>query len=202
MGTWFHEMGHGIMAMVVGGKFNYLEIFSNGNGLAHNSYASNGFYFNKNIALAMVSAAGLFGPPVIGSILILMSKNFKKSKIILYLLSISMIISVIIWVRTSVGVVVILSLGVLLLFIALKAKPMVQQFVVQIIGVIACVNTFRQIGYLYMGNANINGKEMLSDTGSIASRLGMTHSFWGTLILILSFVMLVYSLYLRNRTRV
>jgi hypothetical protein len=203
MGTWFHEMGHGIMSIIVGGKFQYLEIFENGSGLAHSSYYDSDFYFNKNLALAMVTTAGLFGPPVVGSILILMSKNFKKSKIILYILSVSMLISVAIWVRTTVGVVVILSLGALLLFISVKAKPMIHQFVVQIIGVIAVVNTFRQIGYLYIEKVTIGGlEESFSDTGSIANRLGMTYYFWGTLILILSFVMLVYSLYLRNKTRV
>ena len=113
-----------------------------------------------------------------------------------------MLISVAIWVRTPVGVVVISLLGAILLFIVIKAKPMIQQFVVQIIGVIACVNTFIQIGYLYTDNVKISGIEMMSDTGSIASRLGMTYSFWGTLILIVSFVMLIYSLYLRNRTKV
>ena len=202
LGTWFHEMGHGTMAIIMGGNFEQLEIFANGNGLAYNSFKPSDFYLNKNIALALVSAAGLFGPPVVGSVLILMSKNFKKSKIILYLLSISMIISVAIWVRTTVGVVIISSLGILFLFIAIKGRPMLQQFVVQIIGVIACVNTYRQIGYLYMGNANVGGEERFSDTGAIANYLGMTHSFWGTFILIISFVILLYSLYLRNRSRV
>lgn len=80
---------------------------------------------------------------------------------------------------------------------------MIHQFVVQIIGVIAVVNTFRQIGYLYIEKVTVGGlEESFSDTGSIANRLGMTYYFWGTLILILSFVMLVYSLYLRNKTRV
>ena len=92
LGTWFHEMGHGIMSMIVGGTFTRLEIFNNGCGLAYSSYLDSNFYFNKNIALGLVSAAGLFGPPVIGSILILMSKTYKRSKIMLYLLSIVMLI--------------------------------------------------------------------------------------------------------------
>ncbi|MEN8928502.1 MAG: M50 family metallopeptidase [Flavobacteriales bacterium] len=203
LGTWFHEMGHGLMSIIVGGTFEYLEIFNNGSGLAHSSYYDSDFYFNKNIALAMVTAAGLFGPPFVGSVLILMSKSFKKSKFILYILSISMLLSVAIWVRTPVGVIVILSLGALFLFIAIKAKSIIIQLAVQLIGVIACVNTYRQIAYLYTEKVTVGGlEESFSDTGSIASRLGMTYSFWGTLILIVSFVMLVYSLYLRNRTRV
>ena len=202
LGTWFHEMGHGVMSMIVGGSFQYLEIFPNGSGLAHSSYYDSDFYFNKNLALSMVTAAGLFGPPFVGSVLILMSKSFKKSKIILFILSVSMLISVVIWVRTTVGVVVILALGALFLFIAVKGKSMAQQLTVQIIGVMACVDTYKQIGYLYTEKVTVGGlQESFSDTGYIAARLGMTYAFWGTLILIVSFVMLVYSLYLRNRTR-
>ncbi|MGB1039457.1 MAG: M50 family metallopeptidase [Flavobacteriales bacterium] len=199
MGTWFHEMGHGIMAIIVGGDFVKLEIFPNGSGLAWNRLPTD----ISPYARALVSAAGLFGPPVVGSILILMSKSFKKSKIILYILSISMIISVAIWVRTTVGVVVISSLGLVFLFIAIKAKPMIQQFVVQIIGIMACVDTYKQIGYLYTERVTVGGQEeSWSDTGSITAQLGMSYSFWGTLILIISFIMLIYSLYLRNRTLV
>lgn len=198
LGTWFHEMGHGIMAIIVGGKFEYLEIFPNGSGLAWNRLPINISPF----ADASVTAAGLFGPPFVGSVLILMSKNFKTSKIILFILSVTMILSVIIWVRTTVGVVVISSLGVLFLFIAIKGKPMMKQLVVQIIGVIACVNTYMQIGYLYTEKVTVGGQpESFSDTGSIASNLGMTYSFWGTFILIVSFVMLTYSLYIRNRSK-
>lgn len=43
LGTWFHEMGHGIMSILVGGRFNYLEIFPNGSGLAHSSYYTKDF---------------------------------------------------------------------------------------------------------------------------------------------------------------
>ena len=38
MGTWFHEMGHGIMSMMVGGDFIKLEFFPNGSGLAWSKY--------------------------------------------------------------------------------------------------------------------------------------------------------------------
>ena len=202
LGTWFHEMGHGIMAMIVGGNFEYLEIFETGSGVAHSSFSSDDFYMSKKVSYALVSAAGLMGPPIMGSILILMSKSFKKSKVILFILSISMILSVMIWVRITLGVVAISSLGLILLFIAFKGGKIFQQFVVQLIGIMACVSTYRQLDYLFMEKAVINGEEFISDTGKIAENLGMNYAFWGTLIAIISFVMLVYSLYLRNRTLV
>jgi len=53
-----------------------------------------------------------------------------------------------------------------------------------------------------MNEINVGGEAGFSDTARMAQRVGMTYSFWGTLILILSFVMLAYSFYLRNRTKV
>lgn len=200
LGTWFHEMGHGIMSIMVGGEFLKLEIFSNGSGLAWSRYQD--YYINPKYAHALVSSAGLLGPPIMGSILILMSKSFKKSKIILYLLSISMILSVIIWIRTTVGIVVILSMGVVILLVAIKAKQMFHQFLVQLIGIMACISTYRQLDYLFMDKAVIDGIERLSDSSQIAQNLGMSYAFWGMVIAILSFVMLTYSLYLRNRTKI
>jgi len=202
LGTWFHEMGHGIMSIIVGGTFLRLEIFANGSGLAYSSYLESDFYFNKNMALGLVSAAGLFGPPIIGCILILMSKTYRRSKIMLYVLSIAMLVSVLIWVRTSVGIVVILSLGLLLLYIAIKGNETLQQLVVQFLGVVACIDTYKQINYLYIERFISQGEEKLSDTGAMAERIGLSYSFWATVILVLSFAMLIYSLYLRSRKRI
>ena len=200
MGTWFHEMGHGLTALIMGGEFLQLEIFTSGSGVA-TSRLSNP-YLPVKIADALISAGGLLGPPITGAFVILMSKSYKSSKIVLYLLAISMLVSVVIWVKGPVGITIITCLGLLFLFIAIKAKPVIHQFVAQLIGIMACISTYRQLDYLFMGEATINGNTMLSDTGQIAAQLGLTYSFWGTLILIISFIMLVYSLYLRNRTRV
>ncbi|MFT4696341.1 MAG: hypothetical protein ACI8RY_001516 [Urechidicola sp.] len=55
METWSHEMGRGIISLLVGGDFEYLKIFGNGSELTHSSYPD--FYFNKNRALSMVTEA-------------------------------------------------------------------------------------------------------------------------------------------------
>ncbi|MCX7595352.1 MAG: M50 family metallopeptidase, partial [Fischerella sp.] len=42
LATWFHEMGHGLMALLLGGNFQQLQIFPDGSGVATYSY-SGGF---------------------------------------------------------------------------------------------------------------------------------------------------------------
>lgn len=148
-----------------------------------------------------MSSAGLFGPPVIGAILILMSKRKKTTKIILYVLSVAMLLSVIVWARITVGIIVITLLSIILFVIAKKGNETLQQLVVQFLGVTACIDTYKQIRYLYTESVTINGQVLLSDTGKMAEYLGFNYAFWGTLILALSFSLLIYSLYIRHRQK-
>src|SRR3954466_10910398 len=61
--TWVHEMGHGVTALVLGGRFTELRIFSNASGWAAAS-ASAGWRD------AMVAAGGLLAPPFVGAVMI------------------------------------------------------------------------------------------------------------------------------------
>ncbi|MGB3641665.1 MAG: M50 family metallopeptidase, partial [Rivularia sp. (in: cyanobacteria)] len=82
LATWFHEMGHGLAAIFLGGNFRQLEIFPNGSGVATHS----GRLFLGPIGRAFVAAAGLLGPPIAGAILILASRSFKTASLSLKIL--------------------------------------------------------------------------------------------------------------------
>ena len=89
LGTWFHEMSHGLMAIAMGGSFHKLELFADGSGLAYHS----GGLFLGPIGNAMVAAGGPLGPTTAGSLLLLASKNQKVSRISLYILGFFQVIS-------------------------------------------------------------------------------------------------------------
>jgi hypothetical protein len=93
LGTWFHEMGHGIAALIMGGNFHSLEIYENGSGLAS---FSGPLYFG-GLSNAFVAASGPLGPTIAGTFLILLSKSAKRSRLVILLLSIVFVISVILW---------------------------------------------------------------------------------------------------------
>ena len=80
LGTWFHEMGHGLTAIILGGSFNYLELFPDGSGLAVHT----GNLLFGSIGRAVVAAGGPVFPIIIGSVLIIASVKFKSSNIILF----------------------------------------------------------------------------------------------------------------------
>ena len=187
LATWFHEMGHGLAAIFLGGNFQQLEIFPNGSGVATHS----GRLFLGPIGRAFVAAAGLMGPPIAGAILILASRSFKTASISLKILGGFLLFSVLIWVRSLFGIVAILLLGLIILGIGIKGNRWFQGFSIQFLGVQACISTYHQLDYLFTPTAGPLG---VSDTGQIQRQLLLPYWFWGGLIAVASLVILIQSL--------
>ncbi|ARV60395.1 peptidase M50 [Nostocales cyanobacterium HT-58-2] len=194
LATWFHEMGHGLIALLLGGQFQKLEIFGNGSGVA--SYAMS--LSLGPIGPALVAAAGPMGPPIAGAALILASRSFRSARLSLTILGGFLLLSTLIWVRSLFGIVAIPLLGLIILGIALKANRWVQGFAIQFLGVQACVSTYHQLDYLFSYSAGPLG---LSDTAQMQQRLLLPYWFWGGLMAIASLVILVQSLRIAYRSR-
>lgn len=193
LATWFHEMGHGLMALLLGGQFQKLEIFSNGSGVATYGLRSS----LGPIGPALVAAAGPMGPPLAGAVLILASRSFKLASLSLKILGGFLLFSTLIWVRSLFGLVAIPLLGLIILGIALKAPRWVQGFAIQFLGVQACISTYHQLDYLFSYSAGSLG---LSDTAQMQRYLILPYWFWGGLMAIASLVILVQSLRVAYRS--
>ncbi|AFY49969.1 hypothetical protein Nos7524_4208 [Nostoc sp. PCC 7524] len=187
LATWFHEIGHGLMALLLGGQFKQLQIFSNGSGVA--TYAI-------RLSLApigpfLVAAAGPMGPPIAGAVLILASRSFTTASLSLKILGGFLLLSTLIWVRSWFGFVTIPLLGLMILGIAFKTPRWTQGFAVQFLGVQACVSTYHQLNYLFSQTAGPLG---LSDTAQMQKYLLLPYWFWGGLMAIASLIILLQSL--------
>ncbi|MEA5617342.1 M50 family metallopeptidase [Cronbergia sp. UHCC 0137] len=192
LATWFHEMGHGLMAMLLGGKFYQLQIFSNGSGVATYALRSN----LGAIGPAMVAAAGPMGPPIAGAALILASRSFTTASLSLKILGGFLLFSTLVWVRSWFGLLAVPLLGLIILAIAFKSSRWVQGFAIQFLGVQACVSTYHQLNYLFSYSAGPLG---LSDTAQMQKYLLLPYWFWGGLMAVASLVILVQSLRLAYR---
>ena len=190
LATWFHEMGHGLTAISLGGHFDKLLIFPNGSGLAYNS----GRLMLGALGKALVSAGGLMGPAIAGMVLLLASRDLKSAKRALFALGILLIFSTLIWVRSWTGWLILPLLGTVILYLSIESIAWLQIFAVQFLGVQACISSYRQLGYLFSHSVTIGGRTMPSDTGRIAQLLGLPYWFWGALIAIISGLILVESL--------
>ncbi|WP_375506612.1 M50 family metallopeptidase [uncultured Nostoc sp.] len=193
LATWFHEMGHGLMALLLGGQFQKLQIFSNGSGVATYGIQS----ALGPIGPAIVAAAGPMGPPLGGAGLILASRSFRSATLCLKILGSFLLFSTLIWVRSWFGLVAIPLLGFIILGIALRAPRWAQGFAIQFLGVQACVSTYHQLDYLFSSSA---GPLELSDTAQMQRYLLLPYWFWGGLMAIASLVILVQSLRVAYRS--
>lgn len=191
LSTWFHEMGHGLMAIFMGGSFVKLEVFTDGSGLAYYSYSS--LWLGNRLGLSLIAAAGLVAPPVVGAAFILGARKPKHAQIALYILVGFLALSLVLWVRNPFGWLLILlwTLAVLAFTRLLKGDNL--QFFAQFIGVQAAMATFLNWRYLFTPTAGI-GSSGLSDTGAIAKQLFLPYWFWGAAIAIFSAWILLWSL--------
>lgn len=187
LATWFHEMAHGLAALLLGGRFAKLLIFSDGSGVAY--YA--GPLVWEPVSRAVVAAAGPMGPPLAGAALIYASRSMNAATLGLKVLGGFLVVSAVIWVRSLFGLAAIPAIGLAVLVIAFMGSAGVRVFSVQFLGVQACVSTYRQIDYLFSYSAGPLG---ISDTAQMQQVLLMPYWFWGLLMTIASAMILIWSL--------
>lgn len=177
--TWFHEMGHGLTALLMGMKFDSLVLLPDGSGYAALRYPND----SSVIAQALVSAGGPLGPAIAGAALILASQTPRMCRIALDVLAVVIVLSCIIWVRSVVGWVVLPAVAALIFFIATKGSEDWKRFAVQFFGVHAAISMFGQWRYLFSSGANLGGSHQVSDTGAIEQYLLLPHWLWAGAII-------------------
>jgi hypothetical protein len=183
--TWFHEMGHGLTALMLGQEFDRLMIFASGSGLAESRVASDA----PRLTLAAIAAGGPLAPSIVGALLILASAHRRLWRAALWLAAAAIFASVIIWVRSPVGYFVLPLVAALLALTAWRASPGLARFTLQFLGILGAMSCLRDWNYLFTANAVIEGQAILSDTGQIAAVLGLPHWFWAAAIVLVSGVM-------------
>lgn len=191
LATWFHEMGHGIATILLGGRFERLLIYPDGSGVALSLFPSGG----STLIGAAVAAGGPLGPPIAGSALILASRSHRATRIALTVLGAALLISSLIWVRSLTGLIVLPLVGSAVLWIARRASDAHRRFAIQLLGVQACISVWRQFDYLFTPGGYVDGRAQLSDTGAISQALVMPYWFWGAIISVAIAALMGWSLY-------
>jgi hypothetical protein len=190
LATWFHEMGHGLAAILTGGSFEQLSIYADGSGEAQSLQSADASVFSD----ALISAAGPLGPPLAGALLITATRSRRATRVALGTLAAVLVLSTLIWVRSLAGWIVLPAIAVALLAILWRGSPKVQDFAVQLLGVQACISTWQDTGYLFSEGGMVGGQLQRSDTAAIADSLLLPYWFWGAAISVLIVVLLAVSL--------
>ena len=190
LATWFHEMGHGIAAMALGGTFERLLIFPDGSGVALSLTPVE----LSRMGAAAIAAGGPLGPAIAGGALIVASRSHRATRIALTVLGIVMLASTLIWVRTMTGWIVLPGLGAVILWTARRASDAQRRFAIQLLGVQACISVWQQFGYLFSPGGVIDGQVQRSDTGVIADVTSLPYWAWGAIISTATAALMIWSL--------
>ena len=181
LSTWFHEMGHGLAAMAVGYEFQRLELYADGSGVAYSLVPAG----SGALSAAFVAAGGPLGPPLAGAALIVASSRSRWTKVALFSLAAALLVSTLIWVRSTIGWLVLPPMGLALLWLAWRASSERLQIAAQMLGVLACVSTYRQTAYLFSEGGTVGGLPQRSDTQAIGDVLFGPYWLWGGVITML-----------------
>lgn len=180
--TWFHEMGHGLVALMMGEEFRQLMIFADGSGVAESTRDPDA----SVVESAIIAAGGPLGPVLAGAGLIVASAHPKAWRPALWFMAGAILASVIVWVRSPVGYAVLPLVGAGLALVAWKASDGLARFVLQFLGVLGAMSMLADFNYLFTEQVSLGGEQMLSDTGAIEAALFLPHWVWAALILALS----------------
>jgi hypothetical protein len=182
LGTWFHEMGHGVTSLILGGTFEFLEIYKNGGGVAYANLANS--YLPSSLAKAIMAAGGLLGPAIIGSIFIAAAKYHKSSMILLRLLVGVIILSLLLWIRSFWGLIVMSAYVFVLLGIMYLKNRKLEVITILFLGLQCILSTYLQIDYLFTKQFERNGAVQKSDTQVIAENTFGVYWLWAIVIML------------------
>lgn len=188
LGTWAHEMGHGLSAILVGGSFERLVLFQNLGGTAYSSGVG-------SLGRVLVSAGGLLGPAVAGGLIIYLGSREVTVRLVLAGLTVAIGLSLIFFVRNAFGWVAMGLIAVAMGVLAFYGPELVRVFVTQLIGIQFCLASWGTLDYMFTRGFVRDGQFVSSDTQDIAEVLLLPYWFWGALIALTSLAIMAGSFY-------
>jgi hypothetical protein len=185
LSTLVHELGHGLGALLVGGRFEALLLWPDGSGVA--AYAGHFGAFG----LAAVAAAGLLGPPMAALALFVAGRRSHSAHVALGVFGALLGLVVLLWAGSLFTALFCLSLAALLGLLAWRASPAVSQVVCVFLAVQLALASFSRSDYLFTPIAQTAQGPMPSDVARIAELLWLPYWVWGGLIAGLSLGLLL-----------
>lgn len=174
--SYFHEISHGLAAILTGGKIVKIQLFISGAGLCT---SQGGIRF-------IISFMGYAGAILWGALIFLMANWHQKSaNIFSWLLVLLFSLSIILWVRDVLTLVIV---GVLLALNFIQLKLIANAFrqkILKVLGLVVLLNAFFSPWYL------LDGRN-IGDGAALANLTYVPEIIWVILWAVLAFITLFY----------
>jgi len=174
LSTLAHELGHGIAAALLGGRFEALHMYADASGAAIWSGR-----FGR-LATATVAGAGLLGPALAAFFLLLFGRTPRGARAVLGCTGTALVVIALLVARNPFAVAFILIVGATLLVVAGRSEKL-SQMVVVFVAVQLALSVFSRRDYLFTRTAITATGAGPSDVSVMASALFLPYWFWGFL---------------------
>lgn len=174
LSTLAHEMGHGLTALLLGGGFERLEMWSSGAGAAHIDLDGFG-----RLRQGLTMAGGLMGPPVAAAICFVLARTGRGARACLAGLGVLLLISEALVVRNLFAFVFVGLLAAACLFAAARCTPTGTQLAVVFMAAQLALSVFSRADYLFTRMVSTPNGPLPSDVYQMQQALFLPYWFWG-----------------------
>lgn len=171
--TLAHELGHGVAALLVGGRFEALRMWADGSGMAIWSGDPG------RLARAFVAAGGLVGPAVVAAACFLAGRRPRGARACLLAGAALLVLAALLVVRSLFGFVFVLLLATVLFLVAIWGGDGASQATLVFLAVQLALSVFSRGDYLFMKAATTAEGVAASDVAQIAAALLLPYWVWG-----------------------
>ena len=189
LATWIHETGHGLAAIATGGHFERLIIYADASGFAEARVTT-------PLTVAIMSLGGLWAPPLVGALLLALARGPRRARIALITLTALLLLTLVLWVRSPAGFVVVPGCAALLGWAAWRWTPDHRLVLTQFIAITLALDTLgRMVGYALSSTATVGGHVEKSDVAAVADALGGHYLLWGVVVIAVALGLLAVGLW-------
>lgn len=147
--TYFHEISHGILALITGGEIVYIEIHLLGSGLCA----------VKGGHLILIAFAGYIGAVFWGMLLYMMASRLKRKRAIqfVFALSVGILVSLLLYARDQMTIVIMCFILASMILIVLLRDKVGLRILLKFIGMFVLVDAIKSPTYLIDGTNRGDG---------------------------------------------
>lgn len=187
LSTLAHEMGHGLTALLLGGRFQRLEMWASGAGVSHLDLTGFG-----RVREGLTLAGGLVGPAVAAVLCFKLGKTGPGARWCLVGLGLLLLVAEILVVRNLFGFFFAGLLAAGCLLAGARFSPEHAQWVVVFLAVQLALSVFSRADYLFTRAAGNPSGVYPSDVMRMQQALFLPYWFWGLVCGGFAVMVLVY----------